>query len=547
LDVKCRSILAILTSDESKSSEEWEKVSMPIMLLASKPSVQLSLARSEMLVRAFSRREPSSKEMPEYLNLAFSLSVPGLMEAESGRTDLPPVRPGELYTLDAMQRARALTEGTSLLLGAMQPGDRPSEALPLLGVGQDLLGALPPGIRTPAGLIGPVSDAYRFQAASWIRLEGTVQPDTYADMDKVLPQGAGVILDHEKFLVGALDRVERDARASGGGGDPSDEKYELPVTAPPLGAERLQKLRALVAERRRGVRQQARELVDVGRRQRESERFGTLLREGEALDVDLCRSSADASPADCSGLKNLLTEIGRGNSEFASSLLRAPSAGRNGSQTAWADADGFALGGLDPVTCFDAPGSLVRAVAQTRQGVAPEADAPRTCNVRMGRLGYAHAWGGRVWLFEREENRSRFVKSPETYAPQLGGYDVRAVQQSTRPKQYPQSTGMIIGGQLYLLQGYMDPASLAPADILQVKQNWQSIKAMPEAKEPGMESTSFREDVIYTFDPATNTYAPADAAVPAEGSPNGGPAPVDPPAADVASATEDAAKPRKRR
>ena len=39
-----------------------------------------------------------------------------------------------------------------------------------------------------------------------------------------------------------------------------------------------------------------------------------------------------------------------------------------------------------------------------------------------GNAKYEYAWNGAKWLFASEENMKKFQASPETYAPQYGGY-----------------------------------------------------------------------------------------------------------------------------
>ena len=46
-----------------------------------------------------------------------------------------------------------------------------------------------------------------------------------------------------------------------------------------------------------------------------------------------------------------------------------------------------------------------------------------------GRSEFSHEWDGANWHFKSAENRDAFAKSPETYAPQFGGYCAWAVSQ----------------------------------------------------------------------------------------------------------------------
>lgn len=59
---------------------------------------------------------------------------------------------------------------------------------------------------------------------------------------------------------------------------------------------------------------------------------------------------------------------------------------------------GLALKGYDPVAYFDD-------------------DQPT-----QGNSEFVHDWGGATWQFSSVENRDLFSSSPETYAPQFGGF-----------------------------------------------------------------------------------------------------------------------------
>ncbi len=93
-----------------------------------------------------------------------------------------------------------------------------------------------------------------------------------------------------------------------------------------------------------------------------------------------------------------------------------------------------------------------------------------------GRYGYA--WMGAKWLFSSTENRDRFVKSPEKYAPQYGGYCAYAVSQGITADIDPEAW-KIVEDKLYLnlspgvariwerdIPGYIDKAN----------KNWPTLK-----------------------------------------------------------------------
>ena len=68
---------------------------------------------------------------------------------------------------------------------------------------------------------------------------------------------------------------------------------------------------------------------------------------------------------------------------------------------------------------------------------------------REGSSDFRHEWMGATWRFESDENRDRFAKDPERYAPQYGGYCAYAVAHGTTADVDP-SAWKIVDGKLYL-------------------------------------------------------------------------------------------------
>lgn len=60
-----------------------------------------------------------------------------------------------------------------------------------------------------------------------------------------------------------------------------------------------------------------------------------------------------------------------------------------------------------------------------------------------------HEWNGTSWHFSSEANRLRFIKEPEHYAPQYGGYCAYAASVGQLADIDPQSWS-IVDGRLYL-------------------------------------------------------------------------------------------------
>ena len=86
---------------------------------------------------------------------------------------------------------------------------------------------------------------------------------------------------------------------------------------------------------------------------------------------------------------------------------------------------GVAISGADPVAYF-------------KEGRVVAGDAE-----------FTHRWNGANWQFKSAENRDAFAKSPETYAPQFGGYCAWAVSQGYTASIDPEAWS-IVDKKLYL-------------------------------------------------------------------------------------------------
>jgi YHS domain-containing protein len=93
-----------------------------------------------------------------------------------------------------------------------------------------------------------------------------------------------------------------------------------------------------------------------------------------------------------------------------------------------------------------------------------------------GRFGYK--WMGAKWLFSSAENRDSFVKSPEKFAPQYGGYCAYAVSQGITADIDPKAW-KIVEGKLYL---NLSPGVARiwerdiPGYIVKANKNWPTLK-----------------------------------------------------------------------
>ena len=102
-----------------------------------------------------------------------------------------------------------------------------------------------------------------------------------------------------------------------------------------------------------------------------------------------------------------------------------------------------------------------------------------------GRAEFTHEWNGARWLFKSAENRDRFARNPEAYAPQYGGYCSYAVAHGYTADADPLAW-KIVGGKLYLnynleVRGLWEQD--VPGFIRKGEQNWpQFLKQKPEHK-----------------------------------------------------------------
>jgi YHS domain-containing protein len=62
---------------------------------------------------------------------------------------------------------------------------------------------------------------------------------------------------------------------------------------------------------------------------------------------------------------------------------------------------------------------------------------------------YEYVWNGAKWLFSSEENMKKFQASPETYAPQFGGYCSLAVSEGYTADGDPEAW-KVVDGKLFL-------------------------------------------------------------------------------------------------
>ena len=117
--------------------------------------------------------------------------------------------------------------------------------------------------------------------------------------------------------------------------------------------------------------------------------------------------------------------------------------------------DGKALSGYDAVAYF--------AVQDAVQG------DPR----------YEYAWNGAKWLFSSQENLDKFKASPDSFAPQFGGYCAYAVSEGHTAAGDPYAW-KVVDGKLYLNYS-PDVKKMWEQDqstrIVKANKNWPELKS----------------------------------------------------------------------
>jgi YHS domain-containing protein len=94
-----------------------------------------------------------------------------------------------------------------------------------------------------------------------------------------------------------------------------------------------------------------------------------------------------------------------------------------------------------------------------------------------GTKQFTHEWKGATWFFANAENLATFMGSPESYAPQYGGYCAWAVSQGNTADIDPDSW-KIVDGKLYLNYDADIQAKWAadiPGNIQKADGNWPGL------------------------------------------------------------------------
>jgi YHS domain-containing protein len=96
----------------------------------------------------------------------------------------------------------------------------------------------------------------------------------------------------------------------------------------------------------------------------------------------------------------------------------------------------------------------------------------------IGNPDFEVEWAGTKWFFTSRENRDKFAKSPDTYAPQFGGYDPVGIAQGYTNPSTPEHY-IVFARQLFLF--YTDESKVhwdkdRGTNMVLAQSNWAFIR-----------------------------------------------------------------------
>lgn len=102
-----------------------------------------------------------------------------------------------------------------------------------------------------------------------------------------------------------------------------------------------------------------------------------------------------------------------------------------------------------------------------------------------GTRAYTHQWRGVTWQFATAENRDRFAQSPESFAPEFGGFCAYGVSRGYAVDIDPQAFA-VVDGKLYLNYSKRVQSTWnqdRAGYIEKARQNWPKVSADLEKKQ----------------------------------------------------------------
>jgi len=94
-----------------------------------------------------------------------------------------------------------------------------------------------------------------------------------------------------------------------------------------------------------------------------------------------------------------------------------------------------------------------------------------------GNPKYEYRWNDAVWQFTSAANRARFIKDPERYAPQFGGYCAWAISRGYTADADPEAW-RIVDGRLYLIYSKAVQRRWeqdVEGNIVKARANWPAV------------------------------------------------------------------------
>ncbi|HVQ09870.1 MAG TPA: AAA family ATPase [Allosphingosinicella sp.] len=456
---------AAAASDEQAIGVMEEAAEAMVHLPANVDPFQMSVARSELLLRFLTRYNAILARGADYSgptrNLEMLMLGLAMNSSRSPGLSVPTPSPvpesgNRMYIKDALEQAAVI--GRFL---EMESEDSPIQQI-LLGRSEALLAV----VETNFGQNGDrraaarVSQVFELDAANRTRM---IARATDLDWSKVL-SAINVMDRHRRFL----------APLSGAGVEGM------------RGALRRQALGLFAVIDIDKIRYPG--LLDLPA---EVEDFVSRLCPAGALEVPECRdliTAGDSFRAAAGARRDALAAM--------VAPVRAPGL--------WVDEQGIALAGFDPVSCAAlASSSTDRRGSGGARALSDDAEPSglpgaradpsgwglQTCALRRGFYLLSTMFEGRVWLFESSENRRSFMRNPNRYIPRLGGYDTLALA-GDAPGRVVEIEGDVYGavsplGNLYLFSDEVSAATAPRRAISSARRNWKRDTArQPERRRP---------------------------------------------------------------
>lgn len=150
----------------------------------------------------------------------------------------------------------------------------------------------------------------------------------------------------------------------------------------------------------------------------------------------------------------------------AAAMLTVASFGQAFAGPQYVDETGYAVSGYDAVAFFD--------LKQSPVGSAQPAAV-------LGKASITAEWNGAKWAFSTEENKAKFLASPEKYAPAYDGHCAYGLAQGGKVPGNP-NLWRIVDGKLYLninppVVGFWEAD--IPGFIKTADKNWSSAESKP--------------------------------------------------------------------